>query len=445
MPNELRTAEYAYHEASAALRAAVAVDDEAEGRADGIDKSEKAFVDAQTRYMEMLKKEAEAENTPAPGELMDRTSFSRFLAIAAGAENWDGAERELQEELFGEAANSQFGLPGASLRNFVPIEVLGIHYDEQFQLGVKQKRVDAVTNPDNQVTVLSRPIAQQVFNNAITSFMGVDMVTVPAGEQKFSWITQGATAGFVNRGAARDTNDLQLKTVSARPIRLSTGLVWNVEAIMAVGSNLEIQIRENVRLALASKIEDAVLNGNQAADSGSNTPAFVGCLARITATSHFVDTTSDRSTATTWKEYMAMGNRWISDNEFPQGSGKRWLMGPATFRHMDDAVNSVLTTYLPGTAGLSQFKNVALRVSDHVPDKTAKSGSNGDSQIGLFIGDGSNVKVPIWRNLLVMPSTDGPEARGRLDIHTFMNQVYARSADTQIYGMRKIRATISDD
>ena len=185
------TAEFDYLEALDILQEAVELEDDVEDRAERINAAQVRLKDVRQVYKEAIKAKKEADNAPAPGELIDRTSFGRFMRIAGGDENWDGAERELQEELFGEKklGNDYGFFPGAGLRNMVPIEALGFAPQEL------QKRADAITNPDTQLAVQTRPIAQQVFNNAITGFMGVDMITVPAGEQKFSWITAGATAG----------------------------------------------------------------------------------------------------------------------------------------------------------------------------------------------------------------------------------------------------------
>ena len=251
--------------------------------------------------------------------------------------------------------------------------------------------------------------------------------------------------GFVNRGASRDTAELTLSTTTARPIRLSTGLVWNMESIMAVGSNLEPRIRENVRLAIANGIENAVLNGSKTADSGSNTPAFTGLIARITATGQTVDSTPNDATMTTWAEAVALGSQFISDNEFPFRGTKRWLLGKDAAAYYEQLLNTTLSTYLPASRTLEQFHNFSMRVSDHIPTKRAKTAQSGEREYSLLIGDGQYVKVPIWRNLLVMPSTEGNMAQGRLDVHAFMNQVYSQSAANSVYGMRRIDNVISDD
>ena len=454
--SEEQSLEYQYLEAFRDYRAAArALDDaEREGKDtadlfEAFGKAERRYEDFEAKRMAEIKREREEAEAPAPKPLVERTSFARFMLIAGGSENWDGAERELQQELFGDSpVGGEFGfLPGVSLRNFVPIEALGISPQEKErqikEMGGVQMRVDAVTNPDNQIAVQARPIAQQVFNNAITAFMGVDMLTVPAGEQRFSWITAGATAGFVNRGASRDTAELTLTTASARPIRLSTGLIWNIESVLAVGSNLEARIRENVRLALANGIEDAVLNGSKAADSGSNTPAFTGIIARITASNQAVDSTSNDDTATSWSEAAELGSTFISDNEFPFRSAKRWLLGDEAAKYYEQLLNSSLSSYLPASRALEQFHNFSIRVSDHIPNARAATSNSGKREYSILIGDGQYVKVPIWRNLLVVPSTEGNMAQGRLDVHAFMNQVYSQSANNSVYGMRRVDNVIS--
>lgn len=433
MNTDYLIAQRAYHEASKELRLVVAIDEDEEGRAEKIQKAERKLIDQQDRFLDAMKDASLEAEKPIPGELKEKTSFARFMAIAGGQENWDGAERELQQELFASADTSVYQLPGISLKHYVPIEAFGF--------GQTQLRADAITNPDNRVATQSRPIAQQVFDNPVIQFIGAEVLTVPAGETRFSWITAGATAGLVNRGAARDVAAVTIANAMALPARLSTGLVWNYESVSRVGSDFESKLKENVRLAIDSGLEDTVLNAAQTADNTSGTPAVTGIFSRMsTATS----STANDDTATSWAEYMALPHKWVSDNEFPAEGGKRMLIGDSAYKHMKATVNTSLATYLPAYDGMQQHGGIQFKTSDRIPDPTDSSSSAGEFEKALFIGKGDNIKVPIWRNAIVLPSVDGAKAQGRLDIHTFMNIVYTESAAGAIYGVREINITTTD-
>ena len=415
MDPQVLAAQYAYQEAQVTLREAVeAAETEEDGAAEAVGAAQAAFDAAQKTLMEALKKAHEEANKEAPRELTDRVTLARYINIAnPGLKDWklDGAESELNREL---------DIP----EGYFPIDVL-MPDDEP------EQRADSVTTISTSVGKQTRPIAERVFARDLIGRLGISMPAVSPGQQEFTWLTAGATAGMVAEGASLDVAAATLALVSLQPLRMTSGILIGDESLLRVGANLEAVVKDDIRKAIADKLNEQVLTGN------GTSPNLNGIFGRISGTGTQVGVAG---TNATWQQMRGIPWGVVDDKDYPEPNSLLMVLGLATMRYghtlFDTNIHQVLD-------GIQAIQSLGTRVlySSHMPAPTT---TGNKYQYGLIIAQPQNVVTPIWRGIRAHMFYDASIAQNRFDMNMYLNQTYIKSDANKILGFTKLRIPITN-
>ena len=379
---------------SEARAALLALDDEA--TAEDITPLEKRLRDseAQHRRALLLAEESEIAAVEDRRPLSDRCEVRAYLTEAITGQQVTGAEAELRKEAL-----------GADSYGFMPLELL---------LPIEE-RVDAATVAPSDVGANMQSVAARVFARGVSAFLGVNMPTVPAGETLYPILSAGHTPAMTAAGTARDATAATFATVTAEPKRLTGRYLVRIED-MAKFAQLEVSLRNDLRLAMTNAMDNQVING-----PGGNAPNIDGFLNRLAAP------TPAPSAVLTFGDMLAAHVSAVDGLYATSLQECRMVIGPATYQRGATQFTSngdvASTDYLLARSG-------GLRSSALVPaeDSTTKI------QHGIVHGVGgvSRAFAPVWSGIQLIkdPYTDAASGEVSITAHLMWDFVISGGIDT---------------
>lgn len=235
--------------------------------------------------------------------LLRQTELEHYMSEVLTGRLVQGAAAELRAEL----------LPDADAAyTYVPLDLL---------LDVEQ-RADAITNPSG-IAVSQQPIAARVFNTGAADYLGVDMRTVPPGTTSFPRITAGTTADMRVEGVELDGTAATIADETVAPARLTASYTISGESTMRL-VGLAGALRSDLRMVMMDKIDDLVINGQDAVSNVS--PEVNGLLSELT---NPADPTAQATALTYLNAFSDSVDGKYADSE----EGVRLLVNPACYKH----------------------------------------------------------------------------------------------------------------
>ena len=219
------------------------------------------IVDAEGRYREALKKEAEEAEAQADGDftvegreldrLEKRCTVGAFLSEVINGHALAGPEAEYRKELLGEDVNAGT-IP---LRLLAPPERRSAEHR-------------AVTPGPSAVGRTQADILGRVFARSDAAWMGVSMPSVPTGSRLYPVLATGSTASMQSKDGTQAAVAGSFTTTTLAPVRATMSYEIRVEDVAGL-MGLEEAIREDLRAGLNNLLDEQVIAGNGTAPNVS--------------------------------------------------------------------------------------------------------------------------------------------------------------------------------
>ena len=201
----------------------------------------------EVEYRGALQTEADADTTTTPDaetrerlQLVARASLGAIFARAVEHRATDGAESELQAAL--DLAPNQ-----------VPIDLLRAPVEHR-----------AITPAPTHVGASEQPVLMPIFADGDAAFLGVDQVTVPAGDAVFPVLTNRPTVG----GPHADSTEVAETTGAftaelVKPERLQAAFTYrrvDVARFSAMGESLRQALNESLSESLDVQSQESAID-----------------------------------------------------------------------------------------------------------------------------------------------------------------------------------------
>lgn len=390
----------------------------------------------------LLMLDKEDDDPAADGEqdeiisLYEQIDPARYIQLTAEEKPLDGAEAELNAAL------------KMSRPNTMPIGAL-LRPEE---LKPDEELADVVTSITTQTTVNTSPIAARVFKQTAAGLMGFQMPTVPSGVQRYPFLTAGTTAQVVGPGTNVDAAAATLSTVEVTPVALQGTYILDRESIMLHGNELQTLLQSDLRMVMASALDDEILQGD--GTTPTRTKGLFPFIQTPTISSGNIEN------ATTWAQSESIAADFVDGRYFMEDTPTRMLIGIDTYKFLRKLYPPSSASYInPTRHALSAIRGdgVTVFTRDRVPAAVAAvSSSNGKYQDALYVGGegGNNVVIPVWNDmdLLVDPYTAGRQRQVQMTLVMFFGLAYRRrtldGTDMtigSIPGVHRIRWVETDD
>lgn len=208
------------------------------------------------------------QNGDSFGDLSTRASLSGYIQQRLDG-SLTGAEREL---------NAELGLRDSD----IPTSMLA----------APEHRADSdVTAPTNS-QASEHSVLGRIFDTSLASRIGVTMQSVGTGEAVYNVLTAGVTPALVSAGSAPDAAATTFDSNSLKPLRMTAYYRLRTEDVHTV-ANLESALRDDLRMAMSSKLDDLVFQGSGTAPQWSG---ISNAIAAATAATTVVTTATAQST-----------------------------------------------------------------------------------------------------------------------------------------------------
>ena len=335
--------------------------------------SERAEMDELTKGYGLLEKRyqaaltAEGDETPedvaetAPdGEdkelfsLVCRARIGNYLERSASGRVLDGVERDL---------NAGLKIAGGDR---MPIQML---LDPAIDDGsTLEKRADAATNLSVNTVQKPEMWLKRVFVGTSSEHLGITRKSV-SGLAAFPVVGSGVTAKTVDKTTAKDAEAFSLTVETLDPKRISARYLFSKEDAARLGpATFEENLRSDLRMSMASQMDDEVING-----AGSLFDGLAGETA-LTITGAADAAIAD---ATTGLEF-AQGLLGLIDGQYAMQSGDiRYIVNADLFSHLKTlplAVGTTDSVYV--SAWLEEVENVRGMASGHIGEITGQTGES---------------------------------------------------------------------
>ncbi|WP_415184396.1 phage major capsid protein [Phaeovulum sp.] len=284
--------------------------------------------------------EMETRSDKEWSQMLDRFEVRQVaLALDEGA-SLSGATKEIVEEL-----RSQGGFRGIPL----PLMALEQRAGETVASGLYEPKQ-------------TRDIIARIFPNSVAARIGVQSVNIPQGTVEYPVATAGAVAGWANGeladvGAA--TAFATTEKVLSPDQTLGAQMILSRKSLKMTGAGLETAIRSDMSAAIATALDNAVINGTGA--TGQPLGLIPGAVTYgITAT--------DVASLATWAAFRAEVIAFMEANAITDPAQVRVAFPPAIWGGLDNALIS-------GTA-VSELDRMAAHgikpvLANQVPADTA--------------------------------------------------------------------------
>lgn len=335
------------------------------------------YQDLEARHRAAIVGESETETLkPADSEtrelskLIERVNLGSILQASLYQTLPDGREKEVQDH-FGLATN-QF-----------PIEAL------------KQVRAEvrAVTPAPSDVGRVQHGIIPQIFPDSVTGFLGVGQPTVGVGQQTYTVLTTGATVHTPAKGASAAESTGEFTAHNLSPKRAQASFFWNIEDQSSL-SGLDSALRQNLGLALPSKLDNIVLNDSTAGllGGGLTQPDAPGAVE-------------------TYASYKSAVTGRVDGLYASTPNGVRVLIGAETYRHSESIYRGSTTDNQSGYEVMMSKTNGGVRVSSLVP----AAASNIQAAI-VSRSTAIHAVMPIWRAVTFLPDSITKAETGQIKL-----------------------------
>ena len=289
--------------------------------------------------------------------LLARANLGTMLGNIMEQKPFEGAEKEVNDHY----AMSYRQIPVTMLRDWAqPLET--------------RARTEAPANVQgNQDEVID-----YVFPQAVASFLGVDMPTVPVGEKIYPVMSTSPTIATPAEGATvADTTGIFLAE-SLSPGRLQAAYTFSRED-KATFPTMESTLRESLSMGIADGLDAQVIAG----------------VNGLLGTSGLTLRTGDAGAVATFSTYRGL----LFDSETIDGryasmpADIRMVMGPAGFNHAGG-------TYRTANSDISALENLitnsgGVRTTSHVPAQDA----NDHQDVIVRKGMRRGMVAPLWMGL----------------------------------------------
>ena len=189
--------------------------------------------------------------------LLDKVTLNDYLAPAANGVGISGAAVELNNAL-DVALSGKSGIA-------VPWQVLEIR--QAVEPGSDPEKRVFTTTGSYAGGVAQRPILQRLFGPGIMDLVGVRIDSVPAGRTEWPLITGGVAPDMKAEGtAASDAVAASFATETLKPKRLTGKYEYTHEQAAQV-PDIEQALRRDLADAVKSKMNDLILNGDEATNA----------------------------------------------------------------------------------------------------------------------------------------------------------------------------------
>ena len=322
------------------------------------------FQGNETRFRAMLIADADAgpiETRTEDHQLRDlerRSSVGEIFDSIRRNRQTTGATAELQKHL---------GMD----RNYVPLALLR---DDGLEV-----RAAATISGDVQGN--QQPVVNAVFPSPVSDFLQLDQPTVPVGEYLIPVIGTSATAHTPDAGAdaAESTGAFTVSTIT--PGRVQASFRWRRED-SAKFLELESALRENLNMAIASKLDSENLN-----DATDGLLGSAGLTAR----------SGDAAAIAAFADYYGLlyDSLTVDGSYAGMASDIKILVGPASYAHAASVYRGNSSDRTALAALMAESGGVMT--SAHVPAVSGK-----DQSVIVRKGGRRDYSNPMWAGIEIV-------------------------------------------
>ena len=305
-------------------------------------------------------------------ELIEGASIGQIFGATLEHRATDGQTAELQTEL-GLSANQ---IPLVLLRD-------------------TEHRATGVTPAPADVGATQAEIIPAVFPQSCAAYLGIDTPVVGVGEAVFPVLSTSADAGVPAENASQDETAGAFTAEILSPARIQASFFYSRED-RARFRGMDSALRDNLSAALADKLDQQILAGDEGLLDGTNLP------------NHNV------STETTYQLYRQQFAYGRVDGKYATGTDDlKVVMGSATFAHAasqyrgnNDNTDALMAMVAAG---------VGVKVSAHIP----AAASNKQNAV-IRLGMRRDMVAPIWEGVTLVPDEITKAANGQIVVTAIM-------------------------
>lgn len=362
-----------------------------------LDKSESEFRAAVAK-LEDVKAE------PEKRELWERVELRAYMRTALAGGKLEGAEAEANKEL-------QLG------DNQVPWEAL-LPRDEEHRAD-DATRIDATSVSPDAIGHPKMTTLQRIFRRSRTSFLGMRMPTVGAGEPIYPVMTgginpdsarsaalssgAGPSGPFPSGGTVEATAaTFVAKTVS--PKRISARYKWRLED--SARFPVEDMLRSDLRMVMSQLLDTQVFLGDAAHDN------FNGLFRNNAAGPLGVD--AAEGTKTDFNQVLTKHYNYVDGYAAGMVNEVRTLMGIPSYTFM--------ATLFQGASG-EQLFSLLSRLGINVATWAGVPAAASNVQQAIQTRRGSDCIVPVWQGVTMIrdPYSEAASGQTALTAHMLAN------------------------
>ncbi|MDE0289442.1 MAG: hypothetical protein OXM88_12855 [bacterium] len=304
---------------------------------------------------------------PSKAELVDRASVADIFSAVTEQRDTDGATRELQDE---------HGLRS----HMIPLELL-------------EERAVTPAPAAGSRGATQAPIIPAVFPDSASSFLNVPQPRVPVGDRVYAVLTTSAAPGTPAKGAAQAETTGAFTAKVLTPGRIQASFFYAIED-SAVFAGMDTALRQNLRDALADKLDERVLNNL------------------------LTDGTAVDLTGTSPATYATFHNALYSavDGRYASGVGQvRAVMASDMYAF---AAGLYRTTQSERSAiDELMMRGGGVRVSAHIP---ALDSSTGEGKAIYRTGSRMDAVAPVWQGIRLIRDEITKASTGEIVITAVM-------------------------
>ena len=334
----------------------------------------------ETEYRETLQSEDDARTTPTAPDteererqaLVERASLGAIFSAAVEHRSLDGAESELQAAL--DLASNQ-----------VPVDLLRAPVEHR-----------AITPAPTHVGTSEQPILMPIFADGDAGFLGVDQVTVPAGDVAFPVLTNRPTVGGPHADSTEVTETTGAFSAElVKPERLQCAFTYrrvDVARFPVMGESLRQALNE----ALSESLDMQVVSGDNGLLGGTNLDAHA------------------QAAVDTFATYVSKFGFARVDGRYASSvSAVKVLMGSAGYAH----AGSVYRGDQSQESAIDRLMMIGggVRVSPHV-----KAVASTKQQTIVRLGARRDMVAAIWSGITIIPDEVTRAKQGEIVITAVM-------------------------
>ena len=321
--------------------------------------------------------------TPEEKELTgikDRALVANYLSAIERGIEVQGAERELRAAMYD---GREPTIVGWEKDKSIPLSLL-------LSDPLETRADTATTISADRANVTTHEIMSRVFARTDTAFLGGNFMSVPAGTQRYPYVSSGPSLTLVNEGVAVDAAAAGITTETSDPREATLAyLIGNTTMLRFNPGVLEAAIRADAQASIADQLDTWAING-QVATTDPAAAVLNGLVQDLTAPSPAA------SSQITVSAFLAFLSGRIDGVYAYTSDDVRIMMRPEPFRYLE---------YL----ALAQGNNAERYVKDLMAGRwrasnrlTAPASGVSNAITYAPMNDRMEWKVPIWEDVQVI-------------------------------------------